>query len=58
MRAMKVKHLIKHLAHIPADAEVAFIDKYGYKHYLDTVVGFYGGENAEMHVFEDTGEDE
>lgn len=55
---MKLKQLIKHLAHVPADVEVAFIDKYGYKHYLDTVVGFYGGENAEMHLFEDTGEDE
>ena len=55
---MKVRQLIKHLAHIPADAEVVFIDKYSDKHYIDTMVGFYGGENTEMHLFEDTGEDE
>lgn len=49
---MKVKQLIKHLANVPADAEVIFVDKKQNWHYVDTLVGFSSGEKPVMHLFE------
>ena len=50
---MKVKQLIRRLANIPADAEIIFVDNQSKQHKLDTVVGYHGGENAVMHLFEE-----
>lgn len=50
---MKVKQLIKHLANIPADAEIIFVDNQSKQHKVDTTVGYCGGENAVMHLFEE-----
>lgn len=50
---MKVKQLIKHLSHVPADAEVIFVDKNRHWHYVDTLVGFSSGEKPVMHLFEE-----
>lgn len=50
---MKVKQLIKHLANVPADAEVIFVDKNRHWHYVDTLVGFSSGEKPVMHLFEE-----
>lgn len=50
---MKVKQLIKRLANIPADAEIIFVDNQSKQHKVDTVVGYRGGENAVMHLFEE-----
>lgn len=46
---MKVKQLIKRLANIPADAEIIFVDNQSKQHKL----GYCGGENAVMHLFEE-----
>lgn len=53
MNGMKVKQLIKRLANIPADAEIIFIDNQSKQHKLDTTIGYCGGENAVMHLFEE-----
>ena len=49
---MKVKSLIKHLINAPIGAEVVVFCKDGRKIRLDTMCGFYRGENAEIHLFE------
>lgn len=49
---MKVKQLIRRLANIPADAEIIFVDNQSKQHKVDTTIGYCGGENAVMHLFE------
>lgn len=56
--AMKVKQLINKLAHVPADAEVIFIDKQNEQHKVDGITCYHGGENAEFFLFGDDSENE
>ena len=54
---MKVKQLIKHLAHIPTDAEVIFINNQGKRYKVDTMV-CHGGEVHTLYLFEVNSENE
>lgn len=55
---MKVRTLINKLAHVPADAEIVFVDKQEKEYKVDGITCWNGGENAKFFLFEDDNKDE
>lgn len=55
---MKVRALINKLAHVPADAEIVFVDKQEKEHKVDGITCWHGGENAKFFLLEADNKDE